>query len=200
MSIELDMKEIERKIYLYYHEDGLLDFALGLAFLGWGVLLAYGPPFLIILLGPIAVMLYYFGKRDITMSRVGIIKPGKKMARRVRNLILTLLAIGVLAFAGILLVGSGSTPELGNYSLSIVGLIIAIGVCVLGYLIHASRFYAYAVLLFVAFAAGEALTDQITSIDTLLSAVSLAGAIVLISGLVHLARFLRRYPIPAEER
>lgn len=200
MSLQLDMKEIERKIYLYYHEDGLLDFVLGLIFLGWGLILAYGPPFLIILLGPIAMMLFYFGKHDITMSRVGIIKPGMRMARRMRNLILALLAIGVLAFIGILLAGLGSYSEIGDYSLSIVGLIVAIGICVLGYLVHAGRFYAYAGLLFVAFAAGEALADQITSIDPFLSAVSLAGAIVLISGLVQIARFLRRYPVPGEGR
>ena len=48
MSLDLDMNEIERKVYMVYNEDGLVDIALGFVFLAWGVLLAVGPPFLII--------------------------------------------------------------------------------------------------------------------------------------------------------
>ena len=86
MSLELDMNEIERRVYMIYNEDGLVDIALGLVFLGWGALLAGGPPFLTPLLGPMALGIWYFGKRMVTIPRVGLIEPGPKMAYRKRNL------------------------------------------------------------------------------------------------------------------
>ena len=199
MSLDLDMKEIERKVYMVYNEDGLVDIALGIVFLSWGVLLAFGPPFLITLLAPLALGIWYLGKRYIAIPRVGLIEPGPKMANRMRNLALALLVLGALAFAGVLLITLGDGVDLGNYSLAIVGLIAAAGVCVLAYLLQANRLYAYAAVLFVAFTAGAVLADQVTTFDAFLVAVILAGALILLSGLVVLARFLRRYPLPVEE-
>ena len=199
MSMELDMKEIERKVYLVYHEDGLIDIVLGLVFAAWGMFLVFGPPFLVFLIGPMALVIYYFGKRDITIPRIGIIEPAPRMARRISNLLLTLLLIGITALVGIWLLASGDKPGLGSYSLGIVGLVVAVGVCILGYLLYASRLYAYAALLFVAFATGAALIDRITAVDMFLVSVISAGFIILLCGLVVLARFVRRYPLPVED-
>jgi len=199
MSLDLDMKEIERRVYMVYDEDGLVDIALGSVFLVWGVLLAIGPPFLITLLGPMALGIWYVGKRTITVPRVGLIEPGPKMANRMRNLALALLLLGALAFVGILLGILGDSSALADYSLGFVGLVVAAGVCGLAYLLQANRLYAYAALLLVAFAGGAALADRITAVDMFLVSVILAGALIVLSGLVVLARFLRRYPLPVEE-
>jgi len=198
MSLDLNMKDIERKIYMVYHEDGLVDIAIGLVFLGWGVLLAVGPPFLIVLLGPIALLIYYFGKRDISVPRVGIIEPGRKMANRMLSLVMALLGMGLLALVTLILFSQLGPGALEDYSLALVGLIVAIGVCLLGYLLQAIRLYLYAALLFVAFAAGEALTSSVTAVDTFLLSVIIAGLIILVSGLLVLFRFIRRYPLPPE--
>lgn len=53
MSFDLDVKEIERRAYMSYSEDGLVDIAIGFVFLGWGVLLVDKLPGLIALLGPV---------------------------------------------------------------------------------------------------------------------------------------------------
>ena len=199
MSLELDMNEIERRVYMIYNEDGLVDIALGLVFLGWGALLAGDPPFLITLLGPMALGIWYFGKRMVTIPRVGLIEPGPKMADRKRNLALALLLLGVLAFAVILIGALGDSSALADYSLAFVGLVVAAGVCVLAYLLQANRIYAYAALLFVALAGGAALNEQVTGVDTFLVSVMAAGALITVSGLVVLARFLRRYPLPVKD-
>ena len=79
MSYELNMKEIERRAYMSYHEDGLIDIAIGFVILSWGILLVFEPKGLIALLGPIAFTIWYFGKRFITIPRIGVIDPSQKM-------------------------------------------------------------------------------------------------------------------------
>ena len=197
--MSIDMREIERKVFMVYNEDGLVDIALGFVFLGWGVLLVVGPPFLITLLGPIALGIWYFGKRLIAAPRVGLIEPGEKMADRNRNLAVALLFLGALAFVGILIGVLGGSSALEEYALGLVGLVVAGGVCVLAYLLQANRLYAYATLLFLAFTGGAALAERITAVDAFLVSIIVAGALIMVFGLVVLARFLRRYPLPVEE-
>jgi hypothetical protein len=199
MSYELDMKEIERQAYLSYSEDGLVDIAIGLVILLWGVFLVVEPSGLIGLLGPLALAVWYLGKRFITIPRTGRIQPSQKMGRKMRNLAIFLLVLGFIVLGGILtgmLIGYTSS---NSYSLGILGLVIAAGVSLLAYLLNAARLYAYAVLLFVAFAGGEILSASITTFDAFAFSVIFAGALILLSGLVVLIRFMRRYPLPTME-
>ena len=199
MSYELDMKEIERKVYLSYSEDGLVDIAIGMVILLWGVFLVVEPSGLIALLGPLALAIWYLGKRFITIPRTGRIQPSQKMERKMRNLTIFLLVLGFIVLGGILtgmIIGYTSSS---SYSLGILGLVIAAGVSLLAYLLNAARLYAYAVLLFAAFAGGEILSASITTFDAFAFSVILAGALILLSGLVVLVRFMRRYPLPTME-
>jgi hypothetical protein len=196
MSLDLDMKEIERKAYMSYSEDGLVDIAIGFVILGWGISLVLGPAGLITLLGPIALAMWYLGKRYLTIPRIGIIKPSRKMAHRARNGAIVLLLLGTITLAGILLGIVVGGSDLADYSLAILGLLLAAGICVIAFLLNSNRLYVYAVLLFVAFAGGQALNDVISSVDTFIVSVILAGALILLSGAVVLVRFLRKYPLP----
>jgi hypothetical protein len=200
VSIQLDMKEIERQVYMFYHEDGLIDIAIGFVFLGWGLMLAIAPTGLIGLLGLGAVAIWYLGKRYLTIPRVGVIEPGRSIRNRLDGLAVFLLLLGLAAFVGILVAVLGEDDFLANHSLGLLGLVIALGIGVGGYVLRANRLYAYAVLLFVAFAGGEALNSTVTSFDAFILSVILAGSVILFSGLVVLARFLRKYPLPAIER
>ncbi len=199
MSCDLDVKEIERKAYMSYHEDGLADIAIGFVFLGWGVLLVDKLPGLVALLGPIAWAIWYLGKRFLTVPRIGIIEPSQKVENRLRNLTIFLILLGVAALAGVLLAVSAGGSFLANYSLGMLGLVLATGICVGAYLLGANRLYAYAMILFVAFAGGQALNDRISTLDTFVLSVIAAGALVVLLGLVVLVRFLRKYPLPVIE-
>jgi hypothetical protein len=77
--------------------------------------------------------------------------------------------------------------------------VIAAGLCVIAFLLNANRLYVYAVLLFVAFAGGQALNDAFAGLDTFIVSVIAAGALILLSGVVVLLRFLRKYPLPVME-
>jgi hypothetical protein len=199
MSYELDMKEIERKAYLSYSEDGLVDIAIGMVILLWGVFLIVEPSGLIGLLGLLAFAIWYLGKRFITIPRIGMIKPSQKMERRFKNLGIFLVILGAIAFGGILTGRIIGYPFSSGYSLGILGLVLAGGISVLAYLLNAARLYVYAVLLFVAFAGGEILSANITTFEAFALSVILGGAIILFSGLVVLLRFLRKYPLPVLE-
>jgi hypothetical protein len=199
MSYELDMKEIERKAYLSYSEDGLVDIAIGMVILLWGVFLIVEPSGLIGLLGLLAFAIWYLGKRFITIPRIGMIKPSQKMERRFKNLGIFLVILGAIAFGGILTGRIIGYPFSSGYSLGILGLVLAGGISVLAYLLNAARLYVYAVLLFVAFAGGEILSANITTFEAFALSVILGGAIILFSGLVVLLRFLRKYPLPTME-
>ncbi len=151
MSFDLDVKEIERRAYMSYSEDGLVDIAIGFVFLGWGVLLVDKLPGLFALLGPIAWAIWYLGKRFLTVPRIGIIEPSQRMENRMRNLSITLIILGLTALAGALLAVGRDGSFLADYSLGLLGLVFAAGICLVAFLLAANRLYAYAMMLFVAF-------------------------------------------------
>ena len=199
MSYELDMKEIERKAYMSYSEDGLVDIAIGTVILLWGVFLLVEPSGLIAILGPLALAIWYLGKRFITIPRSGMIQPSQKMERKMRNLAIFLVVLGVIALGGILTGRIVGYMFSSGYSLGILGFVLAGGISVLAYLLNATRIYIYAVLIFIAFAGGEILSTSITTFDAFAFSVILAGALILLSGLAVLVRFLRKYPLPEME-
>lgn len=194
MSYELDMKEIERQVYLSYSEDGLVDIAIGVVITAWGLMLTQEPTGLIGLLALLGLGIWYVGKRLITIPRIGVIEPGPKMERRLTSLAVFLVVLGLVVLGGILLSRAVGSFGIGDYSLAIVGLVLAVGVALLAYLLNAARFYGYAVILFASFAGGEILAKYVTAFDAFALSVIIGGGLILVSGLVVLVRFMRKYP------
>jgi hypothetical protein len=199
MSYQLDMKEIERQVFLSYSEDGLVDIAIGVVIAAWGLMLIQEPTGLIGLLGLLGMGIWYIGKRIITIPRIGVIEPNLKMERRLTNLAVFLIVLGLVAFAGILLTRASGSTMIGDYSLGILGLVLAAGVALLAYLLNAARLYIYAVILFVSFAGGEILAKTVTTFDAFALSVIVGGGLILLSGIVVLVRFMRKYPRPQME-
>jgi hypothetical protein len=194
MSYELDMKEIERQVYLSYSEDGLVDIAIGVVITAWGLMLTQAPTGLIGMLGLLGLGIWYIGKRSITIPRIGVIEPSPKMERKLTNLAVFLIVLGLIIFGGVLLSRAAGGSLVSDYSLAILGLVLAVGVALLAYLLNAARLYGYAVILFISFAGGEILAKSITSFDAFALSVIVGGGLILLSGLVVLARFIRKYP------
>ena len=199
MCTQLDMKEIERQAYMSYHEDGLIDIAIGIVFAAWGILLAVSLPALIGLLGLVAIGIWYAGKRFLTIPRTGILKPSQKMQSRLNNLAVFMLVLGLAALVGVLLSILSRSDLLADHSLGLVGLLVAVGISIGAFVLNANRLYAYALLLFAAFAGGEILNANVSAFDAFILSVILAGTLIMLSGLVVLIRFLRRYPLPVIE-
>ncbi|MFN2282477.1 MAG: hypothetical protein ACK2TZ_11485 [Anaerolineales bacterium] len=200
MKESLDLKDIRRQVFLYYAEDGLVDIAVGLVILGFGLLLLLDFPALVSLLGLLALSVWYLGKGSLVIPRVGSIKPGREMKDRFKSFFITLILLGAGVFTLFLAAGAGGGGSLfARYSLSLFGLVVALGISSLGLVLDTARFYYYGVLVFLAMAGGNLLSQSVTAFDPFLAAVISAGGLITVAGTVTLIRFLAKYPVIRKE-
>lgn len=195
MSENFNIKEIKRQIYLYYSEDGLADVAIGLVIFGFGTLLLVDIPAMIGLLGLIPFLVWYFGKQSLVIPRVGSIQLDQEMKKRFSGFAINLVIIGVGVFLLYLISGKSGTSLLSDYSLALFGLVLALAISSLGYVLQTNRMYAYALLVFLAMAIGEILGRSIIAVDPFIISVILAGGIILFTGIIVMAKFLNKYPV-----
>ena len=105
MTKEPNLKEIERKAYMSYHQDGLLDIFAGLYILGFGLGIlmqiiwdfSFGiiiPAILITTVLPIWVA----AKRKITMPRIGFVNFGTRGANKLTAVFIGTMVAGLFAF------------------------------------------------------------------------------------------------------
>lgn len=199
MSESINLKEIKRQVYMFYSEDGLADLAVGLMIFGFGIFLLVGLPALVGLLGILPFLVWYFGKEYLVIPRVGSIQPSLDMKKRFKGFFINIFLIGSGFFALYYMSRNSGGSFLIQHSLMLFGLVIAIAISSLGIIMKTSRFYFYGLLVFAAMAIGEFLGSSITAVDPYLISVISAGGIILISGFIILARFLRKYSVVSLE-
>jgi hypothetical protein len=201
-----NLKEIERRTYMSYHQDGLLDICIGVYVLGFGLAIfmreiwdfdsAMLP---LILFGTIIVPIWIAAKRKITMPRIGYVNFGKKGRNKIIILALGLMAAVWCAFFAIIFLCS---PRFGNplwrdlISQSVL-LIIGVGslavFILFGYALGLKRLYGYGLLALIAFAFRHFL--GILLAYTLLA----LGTMVMVTGFALLIGFLRKYPLEGDK-
>jgi len=213
MNADIDLKQIEKKAWTTYFQDGLWDIFIGLFIMGGGLLLLMNilcPPS-----GGVSVSgLLYLGsnlifglgvlcviacKRCITTPRIGRAKFSSARLRKQKFIVLVIAVLFFLyspAFLIMISVFINSTVifevSLGMYVLQIIAIFA------MGYFLDVWRFYLYGFLLAVAQLpfAGNIYTNSFS--DTARAANSalliVLGSPALIIGLVLLIRFIRKYP------
>lgn len=186
------MKTIERKVYLSYHQDGLVDVFLGLAILVFGAYILYEPGMVAIAGGTIAVfpVMYAAAKKSVTIPRLGYVKFASQRRNKTRNVLLFLVVAGVLGnVAGVFaMIYRPFVIFLVENYMIVVGVVGAAIFSLAAYLSEVKRFYAYSAINLIAFPSGYILPTAIYQPMILL------GAIITISGAFLLYRFLRKYP------
>jgi hypothetical protein len=200
VSQNTHLKEIERKANLY-HGDGLIDIAIGFVILLAGIAEIFDQTSLagvwVVLWLPIMMS----AKKSITVPRMRYIDFTPKAQWKVKLVIVTVvLAVAVLFTLGLVVftkneaLPSWLTAWLREYSRMVwpaalvgVGWLIALATGV-------KRLYAYAALAVIAFAGGYWFNLDFPLLFTVL------GAVILLSGIVVLVRFLRKYPIPKDKQ
>jgi len=188
-----DLRQIERKAWLSYHQDGLMEIAFGLlllfAFAGsiadqfhW---IAYLP---LLLVGPSLAL----AKRLVTAPRMGSVRFGPARMARKRRAVLV-IALLVAATMLVPVIGGGREWLHAHSAFVSVGLGVWIfaAFAAIAYWLQLARMYGVGVLFGGAFTLTELL-------DTPLPLLA-AGAIVALSGVVRLVGFLRRYPLPTTD-
>ncbi|MCW4054373.1 MAG: hypothetical protein NWE84_05580 [Candidatus Bathyarchaeota archaeon] len=202
MTKEPNLKEIERKAYMSYHQDGLLDIFAGMYILGFGlgifmdIIWDFGMGVIIIPGGFIAVAfaLWIAAKRKITMPRIGFVKFGPAGTTKLMAIFIGLAVVGL----GFTLVFTFATLQSGSRQwLDLIvqnGMLImgfgALAVCALfGYSMGLKRLYAYGFLAMITLVIGHFMGIFFAYILMAL------GATVMVAGFALLISFVKRYPL-----
>ncbi|MDO8056533.1 MAG: hypothetical protein Q6361_06700 [Candidatus Hermodarchaeota archaeon] len=194
MSQHIDLKQLERKAYTIYHQDGIVDIFLGLVIVIFALMLLT-PMFevTIPLMGGISVVwiLSFTGaKRSITVPRIGYVEFKAHRRYRVTFLAVFLLIVNLAFFAIIAsdILRNEFVFLFNQYGLFIVAVVIG-GIFVLfGWVVQISRLYGYGGVTFVAFA-----TAQVFLLHLALPVLVL-GVVITVTGFLLLYRFLQKYP------
>ncbi|MDH4300300.1 MAG: hypothetical protein OEV57_02855 [Dehalococcoidia bacterium] len=195
MATDVNLKEIQRKVYMSFFQDGLWDIFLGLCVVEWGLGmftdLAY-------LSGVFFIGTYFavFGiKRWLTYPRIGYVRFSATRVREIKGRFFILLTVTALLGVGVsVLWGIGPRPQwlVHYFPLMLNGMAAAL-VCFGAYWVRVNRFYLHAALIFLG-----AVFHLWLGIRWGFGFIGAGGIIVLI-GLALLVSFLRKYPRMAEE-
>lgn len=210
MSQRIDLKEIERKAWRSFYQDGLWDIFLGLLLLAMAIsaLLSdigasepvqYG---IMIALEALAILVLFVGKRLITVPRMGRVKFGPKRRRRLSK-VSVILAISVLAGVVLFVAAQAVRGNLLEWMTLefifpagwVVNCLVVFGL--MAYFLDFSRLYVIGVMYAIAVPL-DILQREFTSIDLTFAAFGVPAAVILLMGAVVFARFLRDYPLPTE--
>ncbi len=202
---EPNLKEIERRSYMSYHQDGLLDIFVGVfvAGFGFGIFadmnweLGFGsimPAILIAAVLPIWVA----AKRKITMPRIGFVKFGPGGTTRLTAVFIGTMVAGLLALFAFTLASSQSGLRQWLDLIFQNGMIIvgfgSLAVCILfGYTMGLRRLYAYGLLALISLVTGHFAGISFAYILMAL------GTTVTATGFAMLVGFVRRYPLKGDK-
>lgn len=199
MTNQPNLKEIERRAYTSYHQDGLLDIFVGvyIAAFGLGIVadkvwgLDEGSIMPVIF---VAVMLpiWIAAKRKITMPRIGFVKFGPQGKNQLMAVFLGLMFAGIGVWVAFTLFQNGRPPWLDiifQNGLLVVG-IGSLAVCILfGFTMGLSRLYAYGLLALIVLAVGHFMGIFFAYLLLPL------GITVMVTGFALLIDFVRKYPL-----
>ena len=202
MTKQNTLREVERKAYISYHQDGLLDIFIGIYALAFGLgivadtildfsFAAFMPGVLVAIFLPIWIE----AKRKITMPRIGFVKFGAKGSNKLFAIFIGLLVAGLgVFFVFTLAMVKDGRPvwieTMLQYGMILVGLGGGAISSLFAYTMGLKRLYGYGLLWFALFASGYFIT---VPLEYILLAI---GSVIVASGAVLLVRFVQRYPLP----
>lgn len=199
MTKKTSLREIEKKTYMSYHQDGLIDLFVGIyvLFFGLGIFLRsvvdFSTWFVIPGIFPaIMVPIWISVKKQITMPRIGYVKFRSGGANKLTAVFIGLIVVGLgvttLAWASVL------RDIIVSYSFIIIGIGAASISSLFAYTLGLNRLYAYGLLSLVLFITGDFITIPFEySLLTI-------GLVIILNGLVLLTRFIKRYPLTQGEK
>jgi hypothetical protein len=195
-----DLAPLKRKIYLAYHQDGILDLIAGFVVLGFGASMLTDN-FVFLMAGWFFIPMYYLLKKRITIPRFGYVRIDSQEKARVR----AWAGVGagvlfVLLFAILnIFVSRGAASSVGllawlrRYDMILLSaMLFGLPALAAAIFLGSKRFYFYAFLAAVLPAGGVWL--NLAAYVPILA----LGAIALAFGAVLLFNFRKRYPGDAE--
>jgi len=194
-----DFGTLKRKVYLAYHQDGILDLVAGSVVSGFGVFMLTGN-IGFLMAGWLAMMLYVLIKQRITVPRFGYVRVESEKKTFKKGLLSVGIGVLLVLFFFVLNIfvsRQPSSPDMQAWikryhmiplSAMMFGLPALAGAIFLGL----KRFYLYALLVIGLPALGAWM-----NIETYIPILT-TGLIILAFGIVLLWRFLKKYPLNRE--
>jgi hypothetical protein len=216
MSEFINLKEIERKAFRSYFQDGLWDLYLGAMLLVMGSGLVIGGALesrggnvalwsIPIMIALVAVLFgaFWAAEKHITVPRLGLVKfgPGGRV-RRVRVTIVASVSVlvGLVIFFSILSVTRSDSPQRALLG-AIVPVVYSLNMLLVfglwGYFWSFERLYLIGLLYALPLPLMIGL-DELLGIRIGYAAFAIPAAIILAMGAVVFIRFLRDYPLSKE--
>ncbi len=194
-----DFGPLKRKVYLAYHQDGILDLVAGSVVLGFGTFMLTDN-IVFMMFGWFVMMMYVFLKNRITVPRFGYVRIDSEKKARMRSWLS--LGIGVLVlllfFAlGFVVNREPASPEMEAlirryHMVPLSTMLFGLPALVAAFFLGLKRFYLYALL-----AIGLPLIGALLNIETYIPIVT-TGVVIITFGVFLLVNFLRKYPLNAE--
>jgi hypothetical protein len=214
MSTQLNLKEIERKAFRSTYQDGLWDMYMGLIVVCMSFFLyhpasGYSPMniFVQLLVFGLSYVLFWAGKKFITLPRMGQVRFGAVRKRKGRTLAIVLgafvlIQVGLVGLTTLGWLNPALSEKLNSFlnehggSLPLVAaigsLMVGTSMIVIAYFTDFGRGYYIAILMALAVFLMVYLNQPVYAI--------VIGILIAIPGLVLFVRFLKTYPLPREER
>jgi hypothetical protein len=191
-----NFSKLQRKVYIAYHRDGILDLVAGSVVLGFGLnMLTDNVVFLVI--GWLAILLYVFAKQRVTVPRFGYVR-FEAEEKTVRKGLFS-LGVGVLVllffFVLNIFIRSGATsPNMQTWlqryhMVPLSAVLFGLPALVAAIFLSLKRFYLYALL-----AVGLPAVGAWINVETYIPIMSI-GLTMLAFGVVLLVTFLKKYPL-----
>jgi len=188
MQTDIDLKQIQRKVYMSYFQDGLWDILLGVFLVCWGLMVTFD---FVPVMGGFWLVFYLLVlglKRWLVYPRAGYIKIPEARRQQIRMVILG----GVVFLAGVAMIPIfviDSRPEwFSEYFMLMLGAMFTLIIVFLAGWWRVNRWYAYAAMVLLAFMSHQWLDTELNL------SFFVPGIIIAVYGLISLYLFLRRYP------
>lgn len=197
---KIDLKEIERRAYTSYHEDGIVDILIGVCVLTMSLYVFAEMFWLVGSMVAVYTPMYMGMKQKITFPRLGQVTFSKSRNGKTRRSFTFLVALNVVA----VLMGfyfwmafAGGTPPswfplLVEYFAVVIGVIGAGILAVVARLSEIDRFNRYAAATLIAIPSAKFLGTPF------LIHIAVLGVFISVSGYLQLQRFKRKYPLIEE--
>jgi hypothetical protein len=193
MTEESSLRQLKRRAYLDYHQDGIIDVLIGVAILGFGLWIRLDQP-IFAFLCVFCFGSYFQLKNAITVPRFGYVRfqEGKRETGLLVGLgiglVLLALVVGILFLLGPDRVGLAPFTFLRKFHVYVMSSIGAVLMAIFGLWSGIRRLLAYALFLIAALV--------ITSVQDLDRSVPLllTGSVQMLMGLILMIRFIRGNP------
>jgi hypothetical protein len=199
---EINLKEIEKKAYTSFHQDGIIDIIIGFCAIVFGIIFYYEPAMYFFFLGLFiaATPIYILLKNRITAPRIGFVRFKPEREARIKQLMGIIVMITVLAvivtnaiwiMSAMKVLPKWLITFLDQYYMVYFGIILSAIMIIGAFMADLKRFYVYGIVVLATFV-GLHFLDVPGKLGL---GLTIPGLVMLLSGIALLLKFMKDYPV-----